>query len=104
MRRVVFLLIMLAAIDGLQSPLALRGARVLGISAKTGEANAAPSPQMMAPRARKPKRNEGPAGYRPEKPWTKAQGVALYAFVYALIAVLIQYRQVNPVGGLPGVE
>ena len=34
----------------------------------------------------------------------KAFGVALYAFVYALIGALIAYRQANPVGGLPGVE
>ena len=45
-------------------------------------------PHMMAP---KPK--NAPAGYRPEKPWTKAQGLALYAFCYALIGALIYYRQ-----------
>jgi hypothetical protein len=57
-------------------------------------------PQMMA--AKKPKNSIG--GYSPDKPWSKAQGVALYAFVYALIGFLIAYRQANPVGGLPGVE
>ena len=55
---------------------------------------------MMA--KQKPKNSIG--GYSPDKPWSKAQGVALYAFVYALIGALILYRQANPVGGLPGVE
>ena len=61
----------------------------------------AQSAQMMAAK-RKPKDSIG--GYSPDKPWSKAQGAALYAFVYALIGALIVYRQANPVGGLPGVE
>ena len=51
---------------------------------------------MMAAK-KDPKNSIG--GYQPEKPWSKAQGVALYAFVYALIGALIAYRQANPVGG-----
>lgn len=60
---------------------------------------------MMAPRAKsKSAKTNKPKGYQPEKPWSKAQGVALYAFAYGLLGALIMYRQANPVGGLPGVE
>ena len=99
------LLCLLSLAAGLQSPpVALRQAAVKpDISAKTPHAahsrHTAP-PQMMA--KQKPKNSIG--GYSPDKPWSKAQGVALYAFIYALIGALILYRQANPVGVLPGVE
>ena len=114
LRRSVALLSLLSLAMGWQPRLALRGesfAVTTPLSATKAARAAAykntrsPSPQiqMMAAK-RKPKPKNSIGGYSPEKPWSKAQGAALYAFVYALIGALIVYRQANPVGGLPGVE
>ena len=73
-----------------------------GAAATSSDFFAGTTVQQVATTA--PRSNNVRMDLRPDEPWSKAQGAALYAFVYALIGALILYRQANPVGGVPGLE
>ena len=106
LRRATLLCLLSLAAGLKMPPIALRQANVATVKPKDAATTASPSSRQMPPlqmmAKQKPKNSIG--GYSPDKPKSKAFGVALYAFVYALIGALIAYRQANPVGGLPGVE